>query len=645
MNLRPARASGTSGYRPLWIGALISSIVGLAFYVATSWFIESDSRERFANHARNAQNTIVARVKSYTDVLRGAASLFRTGETITRSQFTEFASGLGIRENFPAIHSINYAEFVTAAQRPGFERRLRAEQAIYPHLQLPDTIRPNGRELEPRERESYCVVMFDEPSSPHNKAFGLDLHTNPYVEQIMLATRDSGKMMNSGTPILAISAPNQVFLGLRLPVYAPGTELNNVAQRRAAYRGSVGLAFSVPQLMQGVLAEMPVEQVRMTLLDKVIPGPGDPSVSRNGMRILFDSAGELEIFPDEADSDRFTTTLPVNFHGRPWQLTFSTPKYEMYTEFDEFYPKLAAFSGFLGTLLMYALFHALASSRHRALTIAADMTQELRESQSKLQTSNETLRRLGAHADQIKERERKRIAREIHDDLGQNLLALRIDVDILAARTRSSHAHLHARACATLFQIDATIKSVRQIINDLRPNVLDLGLSAAVEWQVKEFRRMSGIACVLREEVRDIAISDQRATAFFRILQESLSNITRHADATEASVELRLSNGSLFMTITDNGNGLADKAHHKVGSFGLVGIEERITMLGGSLSIHGVPGTGTTVCVTAPVDDTHMQRDSSEALSSARLEYDMNSVTAPDTTLENSHPQKLTSVN
>ncbi|MCC6070043.1 CHASE domain-containing protein [Massilia sp. GCM10020059] len=617
------------------MGALISSCVGLLFYVATTQFIESDSRERFANHARNAQKTIVARVKSYTDVLRGAASLFRTGENISRAQFHEYAEGLALRDTFPAIHTINYAEYVTQAGRPAFEQRMRAEQVANPGLPLSARIRPNGAE-QARARESYCVVTFIEPSSATTSAFGLDLHTNAYVEQIMLATRDSGQMMNSGTPILAISSPNHVFLGLRLPVYRPGATLDTIAQRRAAYRGSVGIAFSVPQLVQGVLAEMPVNNVRMTLLDQDLPEPGGAPVSPASMRILFDSSGELNVFPDEADPRRFTTTLPVNFHGRPWKITFSTPKAEMYTEFDVIYPKLAAFAGFIGSLLVYALFHALSSSRRRALMIASDMTKELRASEAKLQTSNETLRLLGAHADQIKELERKRIAREIHDDLGQNLLALRIEVDMLAARTRARHAHLHARACATLLQIDATIKSVRQIINDLRPNVLDLGLSAAVEWQVKEFRRLSGIECQLQEQVRDIVISDKRATAFFRILQESLSNISRHAGATRVSVELALTGGSLVMSIADNGNGLADRARHKVGSFGLVGIEERITMLGGSLSIKGVPGTGTTVCVSAPIDDARAPADSIGPAPAAPLAPPAMLAAAPNTTLENS---------
>jgi signal transduction histidine kinase len=253
-------------------------------------------------------------------------------------------------------------------------------------------------------------------------------------------------------------------------------------------------------------------------------------------------------------------------------------------------------------VLIYALFVTLASSRRRAVRMARAMTRELRDSQARLQLSHHRLRRLAAHADHIKEEERKRIAREIHDDLGQNLLALRIEADILATRTEKSHPRLHARARATLHQIDNTIRSVRHIINDLRPNVLDLGLSAAVEWQIAQFRQRSGIACeFLEDAVADHGVDDHCATAFFRVLQESLSNIHQHADASLVRVELNQSHGMLRMTISDNGIGINTASRHKAGSFGLVGIEERISLLGGNCSINSHPHGGTTVSIAVPV--------------------------------------------
>jgi signal transduction histidine kinase len=311
--------------------------------------------------------------------------------------------------------------------------------------------------------------------------------------------------------------------------------------------------------------------------------------------------------------------LPIDFNGRSWNAQFSAAKRDLYTGFDLYFPWLAMLAGFVGTMLIYALFHTLSSSRLRAIRMAKAMTKELRDSQAKLQVSHQKLRRLAAHADQIKEGERKRIAREIHDDLGQNLLALRIEADMLAARTRERHPRLHERARSTLFQIDATIKSVRQIINDLRPNVLDLGLNAAVDWQITEFERRTGTLCELVENQKDIRLDDHCATAFFRILQESLSNISRHASASIVKVELQMRADRLTMTVSDNGIGLLAGGRNKVGSYGLVGIEERINILGGTFSIMSSPGTGTTVCVSVPVHASDAMPDADATSDSARV--------------------------
>jgi len=273
----------------------------------------------------------------------------------------------------------------------------------------------------------------------------------------------------------------------------------------------------------------------------------------------------------------------------------------LYTRFDMYYPWLAAFAAGISTALLYALFQTLASSRRNALRMAEEMTRELRASQAKLQASHEKLRMLAAHAEQIKEGERKRIAREIHDDLAQNLLALKIEAELLANRTRGGHRRLHARADATVRQIDVTIRSVRQIINDLRPNVLDLGLSAAVDWQVADFARRTGIECELVDDDGEHRIDDHSATAFFRILQESLNNVARHARATRVRIALQQQADMLTMTIRDNGVGMQPGSRNRHGSFGLVGIEERVGILGGSFSISSGLDAGTTVVVSIPV--------------------------------------------
>jgi signal transduction histidine kinase len=324
------------------------------------------------------------------------------------------------------------------------------------------------------------------------------------------------------------------------------------------------------------------------------PGAGRPSA------VLYDShaTAKARSVPDD---ELLRASLPIAFNQREWRADFSIARSALYTRFDLFYPWMAALAGLLSTALLYALFQTMASSRRSALRMAEDMTRELRASQGKLQTTNEKLRQLAAHAEQIKEGERKRIAREIHDELGQNLLALKIEAEILANRTRDRHARLHERAAATVRQIDLTIRSVRQIINDLRPNVLDLGLNAAVDWQVTDFARRTGIECELVEDETEHHLDDHCATALFRILQESLNNVARHARASKVRIDLHQHADMLTMTIRDNGIGIQPGSRNRNGSFGLVGIEERVNILGGSFSISSGPDTGTTIVVTIPV--------------------------------------------
>lgn len=210
-----------------------------------------------------------------------------------------------------------------------------------------------------------------------------------------------------------------------------------------------------------------------------------------------------------------------------------------------------------------------------------------------LRQSHAQLRQLALHLETVKEDERKRISRDIHDELGQNLLALRIDISMLSARTQNAHPRLHRRVAAVLDNIDTTIKSVRGIMNELRPMALDLGLQAAVEWQVGDFRKRSGIACQLhiRDEALFAAIGSQVEIALFRIVQEALSNVMRHAHASAVELEFHSDARAVYVSISDNGVGITAQQQRKKQCFGLIGIRERVRALDGVVEI-GAPASG-----------------------------------------------------
>lgn len=216
-----------------------------------------------------------------------------------------------------------------------------------------------------------------------------------------------------------------------------------------------------------------------------------------------------------------------------------------------------------------------------------------------LRLSKSEIRKLATHLELVREDERKRIAREIHDDLGQNLMALRLDISMLAENANSTLCKQTIHSA--LQQIDATIKAVRAIINGLRPAVLDLGLHAAVEWQAREFERRSGIACELQIDHEEFLLDEVCVTALFRIVQESLTNIIRHAQASQVRIGLQRSDGVLFLQIADDGVGYVADCHQPGDGFGLVGIKERTHALGGSFSIASKPGEGMAIMLSIPI--------------------------------------------
>jgi signal transduction histidine kinase len=200
----------------------------------------------------------------------------------------------------------------------------------------------------------------------------------------------------------------------------------------------------------------------------------------------------------------------------------------------------------------------------------------------------------------VREEERARISRAVHDELGQSLTAVKIDLAWLARRLPQENDEMLERIRSTRQLAESLIQDVRRISTELRPGILDLGLAAAVEWQVQEFQTRTGIQSSYRLLTRD-AFAPDVSTALFRILQESLTNIARHAQATRAEVVLQKQRGRLVLWIRDNGRGFDQVDSSLSKSLGLVGMRERAAILGGQVKISSAPGKGTTVAVWIPI--------------------------------------------
>ncbi len=243
-----------------------------------------------------------------------------------------------------------------------------------------------------------------------------------------------------------------------------------------------------------------------------------------------------------------------------------------------------------------AVNRALGETHHR---------RENQKAQEKLRRSYDQLRALTGHLRFVREEERTRIAREVHDELGQALTGLKLDLAWLHGKLTGERA-LRRKVKAMSAHVDLTIHTVRRIATELRPGVLDnLGLAAAIEWQTADFQERTGIRCKVKIDVRDSIWDREFSTMCFRVFQETLTNIARHAKATRVEVILAQIDQELVMTVRDNGRGISEKEVVHARSIGIIGMRERVAQVGGQVFFFGVPSRGTTVTMRVPMPEAH----------------------------------------
>jgi PAS domain S-box-containing protein len=236
------------------------------------------------------------------------------------------------------------------------------------------------------------------------------------------------------------------------------------------------------------------------------------------------------------------------------------------------------------------------------LSIARDIT-ERKQAEEKLRRTSKLLRELASHLQSVREEERTMIAQEIHDELGQVLTALKIQISLLANKLNKDQQALKEKINSLSDMIDASVESVQKISSKLRPGILDeLGLIAAIEWQAEDFEKLTNIKCSLSLPKAEIVLEKNKSTAIFRIFQEALTNITRHSQATKTAISLFNHQSSIYLEILDNGKGITQEQVRDFKSLGIHGMEERAMVFGGQVYIEGIAGKGTAVKVEIPID-------------------------------------------
>lgn len=235
------------------------------------------------------------------------------------------------------------------------------------------------------------------------------------------------------------------------------------------------------------------------------------------------------------------------------------------------------------------------------LVVIRDIT-EIKEKEERLIESHKKLRLFAAESEKVREAEKKHIARELHDELGQLLSALRFDIGLLKMQYTASIPELKSRLIKMMDILERAIECTRNAVDHIRPNVLDIGLDAALEWLRDDFEEMFGISCELQINGELPELSVEQVTVFFRITQESLTNIAKHAGATSVLIRVLSTNNLICLTVRDDGVGFdVDRIDRKKKCFGLLGMEERAIALGGALTIETKPGCGCSTMLTIPV--------------------------------------------
>ncbi|MYM34695.1 response regulator [Duganella sp. FT94W] len=338
------------------VGCLLATSAGVLLYSAALRTVDEDADQRFENLARSTQFSISARIKSYSDLTRGLAALFQTSSHISRQQFGQYVASLDIPRHFPAIEVLSWVPSISDAERDTFVAGVRGDG--YPQFD----IQPPGR------RAHYAVLTYLEPMV--DGLHGIDIAADPAIASMLERSRDSGNVASSGQPIVVPLPTPHYGLGVRFPVYRNGMPLTTVAERRAAYAGSVGAGFSVPKLIQSAIDEMAMREVHLRLY-----ADGSASVDQRRLviestdRLLFNDTGELTAtpLPSAQRADYLETVLPIDFNGSLWKAQFQVRRDVLLTRFDLFFPWIAALTGFAGTALLYSYLFVLYTSRRRAI--------------------------------------------------------------------------------------------------------------------------------------------------------------------------------------------------------------------------------------------------------------------------------------
>lgn len=586
--------SAANGTRRKFLAPLLVLAIGVALSLLLFAYvrddIERDAQLRFERQAADAKHIIERRLHSYVGVTYGLKALFAARDSVSRAEFHNYVASLNLEQNYPGFVQLNYARHIRGDERRALERQVRGDTSLdprgYPHF----AVKPPG------DRAEHHVLIYIDPMKGNDFSFGLDIRTIGLRGRALDNLRESTSIISSGR-LLPVGDATFVGLAMRLPVYRTGMPLETAEQRRAAFVGSVGAGYNVRKLMAGVLDHTTMTGMRYRLYDA---GPiGERQTG--GPTLLYDSAqtapgAPRDDFAVAGNGTDFDAVLPLELASRHWELHFSAPASAFLKRTDNELPWMALVGSLLSSMLLFAVVFSFASARERAVALAAEITERAVEAQrASAAQIRDLLRRLVF----AQEAERRRFSADLHDLVGQSLSVLGMGIETIRGLAAGS---LPKKADATFDQMSQLLKetmgSVRGVMSDLRPPLLDdYGLYAAIEWHARQLASRTG----LRIEVAGAKVEPRPPAdvevALFRIAQEALTNVAKHAGASHARVSVSNEAGRVRLVVEDDGCGIAPAANDaEVLGWGMAVMRERAAAVGGAMHVES-PGRGTRVVV------------------------------------------------
>ncbi len=571
----------------LVLGVALSITVSALSYYADKKLIQAEFNEA----AENRYSAFKREIDSDLSALASLQALYNSSRKgVERSEFRNFTNH--ILKQHASIQALEWMPRVPDSRREAYERAARREG--FPDFQLTERI-AQGKMRREEKRKEYFPVYFVEPYKGNEIALGFDLASNPERLETLEAARKTGEISATGRITLVQESKGQAGFIVFAPIYRKGALINSDQPRRDNLEGFALGVFRISDIVEKAMNYLKPEGVDIFIYDV-----SEPEKERFLYAYSSDTRKTFLLNQDQPETD-IQNTKTVEVAGRKWMVIYSAAP-DFIAAKSSWHPWGLLLAGLAVTGLVAGFLFIVSHAEHLE-TFANDLSDanaNLAYEIMERKNAHEQLRDLAAHLQSVREEERTKIARDIHDELGQTLTAQKMELSWFREKY-GDHKPIFDKAGAMLDVLNATIRSVKRICTDLRPSLLDdFGLVDAMQWQANEFQTRTRIECVVDSVPEVIELDKELSTALFRIFQEALTNVLKHAKATKVTAILTIEDDNIMLEVIDNGKGVTDEELSKPQSFGIMGMRERVYPWGGKVQVTCHKNGGAIVKVCMP---------------------------------------------